>query len=173
LVFDGVDDYVNVGTYDKYFPTGAQSHNLCVSFWVQILGSLGTNEIVVGSIFDDNRLYLGKNSGNWRFGWGGTTWNSSFSGSLVSVTSNWTNYTFNVINGTATLFINSIQSISQTDTTVTLQNVLPIGGYFRNGLFSSSTSGANRIAQVSIYNRALTASEIQQNFNALRSRYGI
>ena len=29
------------------------------------------------------------------------------------------------------------------------------------------------IAQVSIYNRALTASEIQQNFNALRGRFGI
>jgi hypothetical protein len=29
------------------------------------------------------------------------------------------------------------------------------------------------IAQVSIYNRALSASEIQQNFNATRSRYGI
>ena len=29
------------------------------------------------------------------------------------------------------------------------------------------------IAQVSIYNRALTATEIQQNFNALRGRFGI
>jgi len=29
------------------------------------------------------------------------------------------------------------------------------------------------IAQVSIYNRALTAAEIQQNFNATRSRFGI
>ena len=29
------------------------------------------------------------------------------------------------------------------------------------------------IAQASIYNRALTASEIQQNFNALRGRFGI
>ena len=30
-----------------------------------------------------------------------------------------------------------------------------------------------RLAQVSIYNKALTASEIQQNFNALRGRFGI
>jgi hypothetical protein len=29
------------------------------------------------------------------------------------------------------------------------------------------------IAQASIYNRALTAAEIQQNFNANRSRFGI
>jgi hypothetical protein len=30
-----------------------------------------------------------------------------------------------------------------------------------------------RIAQTQIYNRALTASEIQQNFNATKSRYGL
>jgi hypothetical protein len=30
-----------------------------------------------------------------------------------------------------------------------------------------------RIAQTQIYNRALTAAEIQQNFNATRSRFGI
>jgi len=32
---------------------------------------------------------------------------------------------------------------------------------------------SGNIAQVSIYNKALTASEIQQNFNATRSRFGI
>ena len=30
-----------------------------------------------------------------------------------------------------------------------------------------------RISQVSIYNRALSAAEIQQNFNATRKRFGI
>jgi len=30
-----------------------------------------------------------------------------------------------------------------------------------------------KIANVSIYNRALSASEIQQNFNALRGRFSI
>lgn len=30
-----------------------------------------------------------------------------------------------------------------------------------------------RISMIHLYNRALTASEIQQNFNALRGRFGI
>jgi hypothetical protein len=39
---------------------------------------------------------------------------------------------------------------------------------------TSLTEGWNgNIAQASIYNKALTASEIQQNFNALRGRFGI
>jgi cytochrome c oxidase assembly protein Cox11 len=37
---------------------------------------------------------------------------------------------------------------------------------------SSQFFGGN-ISQVSIYNRALTATEVSQNFNALRGRYGI
>ena len=32
---------------------------------------------------------------------------------------------------------------------------------------------AGYIAQLSAYNRALTASEVQQNFNSLRGRFGI
>ena len=37
------------------------------------------------------------------------------------------------------------------------------GGFYYDG----------QISQVSIYNKALTASEVQQNFNALKGRYGI
>ena len=37
----------------------------------------------------------------------------------------------------------------------------------------SGNGNTGNIAQVSIYNRALTASEISQNFNALRGRFGI
>jgi hypothetical protein len=43
--------------------------------------------------------------------------------------------------------------------------------YNIGGIGSETING--NIAQASIYNRALTAAEIQQNFNALRGRYGI
>ena len=49
---------------------------------------------------------------------------------------------------------------------------LRIGSY--NSTTDSPTAFFNgNISQVSIYNRALTASEIQQNFNMLRGRFGI
>ena len=64
-------------------------------------------------------------------------------------------------------YVNSVNTFSQTFTSYYPDNTynLGIGGNIRelNG----------NIAQVSIYNRALTASEIQQNFNALRGRFGI
>ena len=45
--------------------------------------------------------------------------------------------------------------------------------FFVGGDPDASEFATARIGQVSIYNRALTAQEIQQNFNATRSRYGI
>jgi hypothetical protein len=41
------------------------------------------------------------------------------------------------------------------------------------GEANASQHFGGKIAQASVYNRVLTASEIQQNFNALRGRFGI
>lgn len=46
-----------------------------------------------------------------------------------------------------------------------------IGGNFATGNGGDFTQG--NISNVQLYNRALSATEIQQNFNALRTRYGI
>ena len=47
----------------------------------------------------------------------------------------------------------------------------------RNSRIGASARGANYlngdIAKAFIYSRALTASEVKQNFNALRGRFGI
>jgi len=49
-------------------------------------------------------------------------------------------------------------------------------GAYNNGAQSNPSTASQYwgdISQISIYNRYLTADEIQQNFNALRSRFGI
>ena len=75
-------------------------------------------------------------------------------------------------NNTLKLYINSIL---QTQTATYSGTVSNTGSPFeigrmdqRNDLSTNST-----IPQVSIYNRALTAAEVSQNFNALRGRFGI
>lgn len=47
------------------------------------------------------------------------------------------------------------------------------GGNLTYSVSSSSESLNGNIAEVTIYNRALTAQEIQQNFNATRERFGL
>lgn len=66
----------------------------------------------------------------------------------------------------------STSSISTVDGTPS-SAIWTVGG--NNGLSSaSSTTGLNgNVSSVKIYNRALSSAEIQQNFNATRSRYGV
>ena len=42
-----------------------------------------------------------------------------------------------------------------------------------NGAFISNYAYSGKLAKFAIYNRALSADEITQNFNALRNRYGL
>ena len=53
-------------------------------------------------------------------------------------------------------------------TTGTVNTTLNIGSYPPNNNYSNGN-----ISQVLLYNRALTAQEVSQNFNATRARFGI
>jgi len=105
--------------------------------------------------FDDTRLYFNY------------TLTSSVWYNIVNVVSSTNNI----------LYINAQQIESQTKTGTQIDG----SGYMIFGQEQDSVGGGFQtsqdligdIAQVSIYNRALTASEIQQNFNATRSRFGI
>jgi hypothetical protein len=88
-------------------------------------------------------------------------------------TSVWQNIVYSK-NGTSLLgYMNGTQVYTGTATDGTVS--YPINRNLRVGNYvQDTTRGFNgSIAQVSVYNRALTAAEIQQNFNALRGRYGI
>jgi hypothetical protein len=81
--------------------------------------------------------------------WGFTTW--TWNGSVLSA------YTNGVASGTATGFS---FNIGATATTI-------------GGLPTISQFFTGRIGPVCVYNRELTASEIDQNFQALRARFGV
>ena len=80
---------------------------------------------------------------------------------------------------------NSNSSLYQDNVLLNSRNISAISGQnfqlarpLRIGSYNTSTDTSERffngdIAQVSVYNRALTAAEISQNFNALRGRFGI
>ena len=92
------------------------------------------------------------------------------------VVSSWSYIAFGTIQTTRTPFIqtfNSSGSFSSTSPTAFSNTTI---GFQR--LFSAGTGGAAqyygaKCAIIQAYNRALTASEIQQNFNALRGRFSI
>lgn len=92
------------------------------------------------------------------------------------ITGSWNYIGGTVINGGAAinLYANGIQTgyqgqIFSTNTVTYLTNQFHIG----QRVLGNSEPFAGSIANVQIYNRALSATEIQQNYNALKSRFGL
>jgi len=162
LSFDGVDNAIDIGNIN---PTSGATFNA----WIYINGA-NTN---YGGIF--NRWGPGGNSL-----WIGTLQNQSstiqvyFNGVLVhNITSlslnTWMLLTVTHTGTNATSYINGIQTNTNSASLVSSTGTTSIGYDINRANYPFKGS----IAQVSIYNRALAASEIQQNFNALRGRFGL
>ena len=153
IVFDGTDDRVD--TIDVSSLT-----NMTIEMWIYDTRSSGERDILT---------YNG-NSGAYTFN--GSTFRTDgnglggriFSGVGNPPLNTWYRFCY-VKNGD--LYINETKYTgSGTDN--------PYGIISLGNTRSDVNNRLNgRIAAVKIYNRALTASEIQQNFNALRGRYGI
>jgi hypothetical protein len=100
-------------------------------------------------------------------------------GNSITTTSNsvpysvWTNITATVTgSGNSVIYINGISNVSATlSLPNTITNTLPLTLGNRANATDRGFSG--NISVATIYNRALSAAEVKQNFNALRGRYGI
>ena len=90
-----------------------------------------------------------------------------------NISSGWNFITFNWNGSSYDIYINSISKTTTFGTsTGHVPLIVPTNLTFGYG-YTSTIKFSGNIAQVSTYNRALTALEIQQNFNALRGRFGI
>ncbi len=90
-------------------------------------------------------------------------------------TSTWYNITmtYNSTSGIK-IYFNGAEDAGETSTPPDVGWTSNTGNLFSVGSRAGGTQQYNgNIAQASIYNRALTAQEIQQNFNATRSRFSI
>lgn len=176
LTFDGVDDYVNLGSANAYLNTNLTG--LTVSSWIRITQKrtaiIGEN----GTSFSTNTFYIAQENTN----------NLSF---LVANPSNAVQRVY----GTASYDTNvwyhfcgvwksgeTIRAyVNGEDTSRDVLNPSNIFTTLRQGnsdLWLGRRPGGSilffgDIAHFSISNRALSAAEIRQNFEATRSRYGI
>ena len=155
MSFDGTDDYINAGT------PSISVGKITVNAWMRITSGSLYQHIVDSS---SNSWHLAMLNDNRPYFWNGSTYHPSAPALTVG---QW--YMLTGVQGTTLdIYINGVlgQSIA-TNANVTTNNVNI--GRWQNG----GRQYNGNIAQVSIYNRALTAQEIQQNFNATRSRFSI
>lgn len=166
FIFDGTDDYVSLGTFFNYT-------NFTISLWVYP----GSTQVQYADIFDNNHTGSQNfvcqqdnlNTNQYQFACINAT-NSSAT-SVFTLTANiWTYLTFTWNNSVASVYINGTL-----DSSGSAAN--PINYASPNlSIARWSAGGRNwngRIGNFTAYSRVLSATEISQNFNALRGRYGI
>jgi hypothetical protein len=167
LVFDGVDDFVNT----EYF---LPNTNYTISSIFNFKGSLTSQSnrglFSTFSTGNFNGIYMGTrgesstaSSNMWLF----TNGNSNYAIPYIFEVNKWYQVVFVITSSTIAIYINST-FLSQINRTTTHQAVLNIGRTRFN-----SNYWIGNIAQFSVYNKELSAAEIQQNFIATRSRFGI
>jgi hypothetical protein len=159
IVFDGVDDYVGISSA---MLTGTE--NFTVNAWIKC-DATETGGTVFGNYPAGNlQIFYGSTfMGMWLAN------NSTYVDSPVPFSSNPTMITA-MRSGTTTYFYQNgtLLKTGSSSSTIGTTSDFRLGENTNTGEEYTGT-----IYSVQVYNRALTAAEIQQNFNATRSRFNI
>jgi hypothetical protein len=181
---DGTDDYIEISDNTPYRFTNTQPFT--INAWVNWNNTTGGHTVLSYSIASGRGYYFnlftgtniaGVTSNSYTFDyWDGTSFrgilgvnNSITSGSWIMLTATSATNSVNDMeiyqNGVLTSHTNRGSSSPSSINYDTLS--LRIGARGSGNYFNGE------ISQVKIYNKALTAAEVKQNFEATRSRYGI
>ena len=169
LVFNGTTNYANVPTSTSLEITS----DLTINIWIfNTLSKSGIGIVTKGPLSGDYdyMIYLTTNSTGLNFykkNSSGIAENGG--GFITTILNTWVNVCYTKQGTSIKAYENGVlrSSSTFTDSNIrTSSNSLKIG----NGW---SPAFGGKIPQTQIYNRALSAAEIQQNFNATKTRYGL
>ena len=175
IVFDGTNDFISFGSF-----TGLGTTNRSIEIWFAMdgWGVSGNKRIMTLSADDggtDTPAYVighvGGVVGTISAGVGGTPYNGYSNISTSIGTGVWYNITTTIVaNTTVSFYLNGVFVTSVNNTGAVGANpIIQLARYNAN----YGQHGNCRISSCRIYNRVLSASEVAQNFNALRGRFGI
>jgi len=174
IVFDGTDDYVAAGNLGSFYTQGTISYwmystaveNYRNPFSTKYLGGnvgIRFEQYTTVSPYGGFNVVIGNDAGTYGF----------YDYSPTSVLS--ANIWYNVVlawNTSTNKVFGYLNGVSKFDTTHTYwATTLPsisIGSGFDSGRYFKGN-----IASTLIYNRALTATEVLQNYNATKTRFGL
>jgi len=182
ITFDGVDDYANLGnlSYNRTnfsvfvwvnFPTYHTNwRSAAISKW-NTGGSDGSNnEWFLGV---DNQIGPSPFACTVQYGAGGSSL-ISISDTVNYVTNTWYNVGFTWNSGVLSLYKNGVlvnsATTANTTTRTTTQNVY-IASFYTNP--PTQYCSNVKVGSTQIYNRTITGTEVLQNYNAQKSRYGL
>ena len=163
---DGVDDYIGGSSLTTTLSGGT------MEIWTYIT-AVNRNQgfFALNSGVGYINFWM-PNTNNMRWEVIGTTGSSysTINATTTSVVNTWYHFV-GTFNGTGTtIYVNG-----SAETTQSMSNQ-PTGSYvapIQVGRYDGSYPSASRISIARFYNRALSATEVTQNFNATRGRYGL
>lgn len=169
FLFDGSTNYINASTVSDSF---LNSGSWTISFWAKFTSiNKGTDNSLAGhgTTGTNTALHLAERGGYAYFG----LYANDLAGTIAIQAGTWVNmtFTYNYATKLKTIYINGVYDNS--GGTVGYSGT---GSNFEIGRYGYAPSSAKMygsIATVHIYGRVLTAAEVQQNFAALRGRFGI
>ena len=171
LSFDGVDDYVTLPAGFSNFPSGLTISAFVnfgnASFWERIIdfgNGQGNNNILLARNSTTTTLTFEIYNNNTTFGKCNAT-NAILNNTIAQ-------YVVTINGTTCSIYRNGslLQDFSYSYLPV---NVVRNNCYIGRSNWAADDYFESSMNNIMLYNRALTASEIQQNFNALRGRFGI
>jgi len=186
IVFDGVDDYIINNTLTLLI-----TNQLTLSVWFYATDTSVDNFIISSEnstssnsrfvLFQDKVAFISGRVNTYTFIPGNNNVTGNIRMEFASnseVLNQWVNITCTFIANSATGIRGYKNGIEDPNSPVNASTVAPLSSTdpLYIGLRNPATDQRffdGRIGIVQIYNRALSAAEVSQNFNALRGRYGI
>jgi len=164
FIFNGSNNYVNIP--NDNFVYGASSRTMMS--WSRITSNDGSTHasFAYGTNALNQAFFIGVNALNPFCG----AWGNDLTASGVSISLNSWFHTACVFDGTtAYLYVNGTLATSAAKSWNTVNaSKTYLGRQVDNGQY-----WVGHIAQVQLYNRALSAAEIKTNYNATKKRYGL
>jgi hypothetical protein len=157
--FNGINSYINLGA-----PSVFNLTNLTLSVWYKTTKT--SNQILIGKSYTTS-YYLNVANNSFSF------WTSAgeliASGITTLCDGNWHNIVATMTGTTKTTYFDGLQVVTGTGTIPNTDAYDVVIGNSGNPNVSFPFSGS--ISTVQIYNKALSASEIQQNYNQYKTRF--
>jgi hypothetical protein len=167
IVFDGTNDYALINGFNLLAPLTISSwiYKTSHKIWTSILDRYGNENLDSVSLgFDSNDgqrlMYQWNNS---------PPFSNRVIGNTIINTNQWYYVCVTATSTTADFYVNSVFDVSRS-----VGQVSQTGNFYVGvNLAGGDEYYAGRIANLQVYNRALSSTEILQNYNATKTRFGL
>lgn len=179
VVFDGTDDYVTISHNSSQNLTSQGTISVWINPAVLVQGSYAglIAKCSGGGANEQAYLLSWRQIADAMFGFicDGNGNNNEIYASLPTVANVWYNIVFTWNGSKLRVYTNSVLTaeVDQTINSQILNTDITIGGYTYKGDGGGAEYFNGDISGVLLYNRGLTKSEVEQNYNAQKSRFGL